>query len=223
MIVISGGFRARFPDELRIWNGIKTRCLNPKSSDYRLYGGRGITICERWRKSFEAFLQDVGQRPSKGHTIDRIDNNGNYEPENVRWATKSEQQWNTRQTHMLALNGVAKPLSVWAREIGISASALRGRLSSIPECDALSLAPATAGKKLLGNGWRNMRRESRSATGLKGVYRNGKRFEARIKVAGRVEYLGLFSLPEDAADAYDRAAVAFFGPNARTNGIAATF
>lgn len=77
------------------WQAMKARCENPRHKGYRLYGERGITICNRWRDSFAAFLEDMGERP-EGRTLDRINPNGNYEPGNCRWATPKEQAANTR-------------------------------------------------------------------------------------------------------------------------------
>jgi hypothetical protein len=78
------------------WASMKQRCLNVNTSRYKDYGGRGITICESWLKSFEAFLSDMGVKPSPDHSLDRIDNHGNYEASNCRWATRSQQQLNKR-------------------------------------------------------------------------------------------------------------------------------
>ena len=82
--------------EYKAWASMKQRCLNPNTSRYKDYGGRGITICETWLNSFMAFLEDMGTKPSPDHSLDRIDNHGTYNAANCRWATRSQQQLNKR-------------------------------------------------------------------------------------------------------------------------------
>lgn len=113
--------------EYKIWDAMLQRCGNPKTQKYTAYGGRGITVCAEW-SSFEQFYKDMGPRPSKDHSIDRIDNNGNYCKENCRWATRKEQQNNKRSNRMLTCKGETHALTQWAAELGISLDGLRWRL-----------------------------------------------------------------------------------------------
>jgi hypothetical protein len=109
-----------------IWSGMLGRCSNHKSKDFPRYGGRGIQVCERW-KSFDNFYADMGDRP-KGKTLDRINNSGNYEPGNCRWASASEQATNRRSTHYVSLNGETLPLSEWAAKLDINPKTISTRL-----------------------------------------------------------------------------------------------
>lgn len=92
--------------EYKSWSGMLSRCNNPNLADYPRYGGRGIVVCDRWANSFESFLADMGPRPSPQHSIDRFpNNNGNYEPGNVRWANKQEQARNRRSNIIVSFAG----------------------------------------------------------------------------------------------------------------------
>lgn len=114
--------------EYRTWARIKVRCYNVHHNRYHRYGGRGIIMCDRWLHSFEAFFDDMGPRPGDDDSIERIDNDGPYSPENCRWATAKEQQNNRRTNLLLTHEGTTKTLAEWARHTGISALTLRSRL-----------------------------------------------------------------------------------------------
>ncbi len=96
----AGTHRLSKSSEFFIWNQMIARCHRPKTNGYWAYGGRGIAVCERWRSSFIDFYRDVGPRPSRLHTLDRLKVDGHYEPGNVRWATKAEQMQNQRRTKL---------------------------------------------------------------------------------------------------------------------------
>jgi hypothetical protein len=114
--------------EFNTWQSIQMRCHNPNDTSYHNYGGRGITVCARWRESFANFLADMGPRPSPKHSLDRINNDGPYSPENCRWATKSEQDANKRSAVLLTYMGSTKIPGEWARLTGIKISTLSARL-----------------------------------------------------------------------------------------------
>lgn len=100
------------------WASMLWRCRNPASAAYAGYGGRGIKVCDRWRRSFTAFLEDMGERPGPGCSIDRIDNDGDYTPDNCRWATAKEQARNRRPTFWITIQGEKKSLAEWCEVYG---------------------------------------------------------------------------------------------------------
>ena len=117
----------------KVWSHLKARCLNPDDASYPRYGGRGIAVCDRWAQSFEAFLEDMGPCPSSAHSIDRINNDGGYEPSNCRWATQQQQMQNTSANRfsyeqvvdiLRRLKMGEKP-SVIAKEFGVGAGHIR--------------------------------------------------------------------------------------------------
>lgn len=112
----------------RAWAGMKTRCYAAKEKQYHLYGGRGIKVYEPRRVSFVKFYEDMGDPPGQGYSLDRINNDGNYEPGNVRWADKYTQQNNKRNNRLLTVRGQTLTLAQWGREMGISDQTINSRL-----------------------------------------------------------------------------------------------
>lgn len=132
--------------EYRSWGAMRTRCNNPNIAAYYRYGGCGITVCDRWDK-FENFLADMGPRPSLSHTLDRIDPHGNYEPGNVRWATKKMQGRNRRNTAWITAYGTRMSLGDWAEAHGLSEETIRWRVTKGWSPEA-SVAPRFTDKDL---------------------------------------------------------------------------
>lgn len=113
--------------EYRVWAAMIQRCTNENSAMWPDYGGRGIRVCERWRR-FENFYEDMGERPTSKMTIERVDNDRGYEPDNCRWATRTTQNRNTRRSNMIEFQGETRPLTEWAEVLELSYDMLRGRL-----------------------------------------------------------------------------------------------
>lgn len=112
----------------KIWHGIKQRCYNPNCGDSRNYGGRGIAMWPGWYTDIQAFADYVKEAPSPKHTIDRIDNDGDYAPGNIRWGTKKQQANNTRTNHRITYKGRTQTLTEWSEETGVSCAAITYRL-----------------------------------------------------------------------------------------------
>lgn len=116
--------------EYDTWAHMIRRCHTPTTAFFENYGGRGITVCDRWRYSYENFLADMGRRPSAKHSLDRIDNDGNYEPSNCRWTTSTVQLNNTRRNHVVEFQGKTQTLTQWERELDLPRNMLQSRLKS---------------------------------------------------------------------------------------------
>lgn len=189
-------------NEKRIWAGLISRCENPKNHAYKWYGGRGIRVCVRWKESFEAFLADMGPRPSKKHSVDRIDNDKGYSPGNCRWATTAEQHRNRSDNVVVAYKGETKCLKDWANFLGQSYSSVLSRFRR-----GWSLAEIAG----------EVRREPTNSTGYHGVTEEKgskriKRFKAKARLkskkvdtSGRSPYthIGRYHTAEEAAIARD--------------------
>jgi hypothetical protein len=115
--------------EYGVWAAMLRRCRNPNTKDYPNYGGRGIRVCERWSK-FANFYADLGPRPSRNHSIERRENDGNYEPGNCYWATRAEQANNKRNNRLITAHGKTQTLAQWASELRMTPYAITFRLRS---------------------------------------------------------------------------------------------
>lgn len=126
--ITHGLTRGGKPYEYKSWVQIKGRCLNPNNAAYKDYGGRGITMCQRWQDSFVDFLADMGKRPYKT-SIERMDNNKGYEPGNCRWATAREQANNRRSSVLIHAMGKTQTLTQWSVELDINVGTLWARIN----------------------------------------------------------------------------------------------
>ena len=115
-----------------IWSDMKRRCYNPKNKRYNRYGGRGISVCDEWKDDFQAFYDwAIYNDYAEDLTIDRIDVNGNYEPNNCRWITWKEQQRNTSRNRFITVNGVTRTMTEWAEITGIHRDVIKDRLNKL--------------------------------------------------------------------------------------------
>jgi hypothetical protein len=131
--------RANFPRERKSWENMIDRCTNPDNNQFHNYGGRGISVCDRWKQSFKNFLEDMGARPANT-SIDRIDNSFDYCPENCRWADAKTQNRNRSNNHVVVINGEAKTLSQWAERYKVPQSMIGNRIyRGWPEHAAITL------------------------------------------------------------------------------------
>lgn len=128
--------------EYYVWRSMKTRCANPKVKTFPRYGGRGITVCDRWRASFADFIADMGPRPTAAHQLERVDNEGGYNKANCEWVTRDRQNSNRRDNFKLTYEGRTQTLLQWARETGLNRGTIRDRIRrGLSASDALTIKP----------------------------------------------------------------------------------
>ena len=174
------------------WAQIKDRCFNTSSEDYVNYGGRGITMCDRWRSSFETFVEDMGDRPMDT-SIDRVDNQGSYEPSNCRWATREEQSRNRRvyKTSKTGYSGIRKT------EAGTYQVRTRNDRLVLGCFETLEEAITAQKEKL-----KQVKPRINNTTGHKGITRQGDKFLVRKTIGGKRLYLGNTGTLEEAIALY---------------------
>lgn len=129
-----------------VWLGMKQRCNDPAHISYRNYGGKGIKVCKEWSESFVAFLQDMGERPGKGYSIERIDSSKDYEPGNCKWATRLEQNENKVNNKYITFDGQTKTVKAWSKEIGIHYRTLMKRYDYGWDVEKMLTTPAVVGR-----------------------------------------------------------------------------
>lgn len=177
--------------EYIVWKSMKTRCNNKNSTSYANYGGRGIRVCDLWCNDFLAFLRDVGPRPTPQHSLDRIDNDRDYEPGNVRWVTRAEQSRNTRRNHIVQIDGQEMTLTDAAHLHNTTYERVSGRLRDGWSLERALSEPVKARSKFPGVEF--------VPTGNKKPYR------ARRVIDGVRVPLGFYATAEEAHAAYLKA------------------
>ena len=120
-------FRAKYPEYI-VWQDMMRRCHRRKNHNYERYGGRGITVCARWRRGWRNFFDDMGPRPTPHHTLERVDNFGPYDPNNCIWATRKKNQRNMRSNRLLTYRGRTQCVTEWAEELGLTRTCIFNRL-----------------------------------------------------------------------------------------------
>ena len=172
----------------RIWKGIKARCYNPNREAYSNYGGRGITVCDEWKNDFQAFYDwAMANGYTDDLTLDRIENDGNYEPDNCRWATRKEQGNNSRHNHLITAYGKTQTMQQWSDETGISYNTMKTRIRR--GCTGEEIVKPINKRTITAHGETHTLKEWASITGvpyntIKTRVRQGKTGEEAIKKVG---------------------------------------
>ncbi len=175
----------------RCWQDMKQRCLNPNAQAYKDYGARGITVCDSWKNSFANFLTDMGEAPN-GMSLDRINNDLGYSPDNCRWASQKQQNRNHRGCVFIEYQGKRMTIVEWSEWTGISAKTLHARYAKGWDVDFIFRPEKTHPVKA--------RKDNQS--GLMGASKHKEKWKSQIRIDGKVHYLGLHETAEQAHQAY---------------------
>lgn len=147
---LHGESSRKISKEYRTWIHMNGRCYTPTDHKYKNYGARGITVCDRWRASYENFLADMGRAPSPKHSLDRKENNGNYEPGNCRWTTNKTQANNKRNNLRLEYNGELKTLTEWCDQFGVIYTSAQRRRKSGKSFEEIFFVPYNQSNRKMG-------------------------------------------------------------------------
>jgi hypothetical protein len=176
------------------YNNIKARCGHFKHEGHKNYAGRGIRMCDRWLESFENFANDMGLKPTPEHSIERVDNDGNYEPDNCKWATRIEQNRNKRiyKTNVIGYSGISMTKAGTYRVRTVNDRILLGCFATLDEAVEAQKLNQKQSKPRVNN-----------TTGVKGVTRQGDSFIVRRVINGKRVYLGNVKTLDDAVKLYN--------------------
>lgn len=220
---VDGKRKAR--PEYAAWRDAVQRCTNPNNHAFDRYGGRGIRVCERWSgpDGFDRFWEDMGPRPD-GYSLDRIDNEGHYEPGNCRWATTEAQNRNTRANIDITIDGETMCLVAWCERYGVPRRRVANRIDLGWDPIVALMASPRSHK---GRAHEAMGREptdgsehtgvGRGKSSFRGVHPSGRKWGAVIGTGGKLKWLGTYPTEEAAARAYDEAARELHGEAAALN------
>lgn len=175
----------------RCWQDMKQRCLNPNAQAYKDYGARGITVCDLWKDSFDNFLADMGEAP-EGMSLDRIENDRGYSPDNCRWATQKQQNRNHRGCVFIEYQGRRMTIVEWSELTGISAKTLHARYAKGWGIDDIFRIEKT----------RPVKAKKDNKSGLIGASKYRNKWKSQIKIDNKVCYLGLFETAKQAHEDY---------------------
>lgn len=206
--------------EYEFWSAVRGRCEDPNDVSYQWYGAKGIRMYEEWANDIHTFLRDIGPKPSSVHSLDRINNEGHYEPGNVKWSTPREQAQNKSTNVYVTINNETLCVAEWCRKLGVATRMVASRIHRGWKHEDAIMLPITDSDLI-----RNKGPMKRNKTGFKGVslisgkHPKKKPYVAQIMYLGKQIRIGSFATKEEAALAYNEKAKELIGESAYLNVI----